>query len=394
VPGFREGKVPLDIVKKKYGQSSLKDISERIISDNVGKAIQENKLPLILPPVLISADIPEEGKDFKFEVQVDLKPKAPKLKLSGVKIKKDPQKPIADEEIQRELDYLLEKDASFTDIKEVREARVNDCVVVKYSGFLDGKPHPKMQSEGDTVVLGTGQFLPEFETGLMGMKKDETKNVDVKFPENYFDKGVAGKIAEFKLTLLSIKEKVLPELDDNFAKDADDSVKTLDELKEKIKKRLEVHREEDEKKQLLEKLGDELVKKHSMKISKRQVTQVAYQLAERTHKMMHKMGVKHDDNEKHQKELLEKSMGKAERDIQLAYILEAVASENKIEVSDGDVEKRLEANSKQAGLSITEIKAHYAAKEEGEQVSRLERLKMDIQEEKSLDYALTQATIK
>jgi trigger factor len=394
IPGFRPGKVTPQVAKQHYGAESSKEISERIISEFAAKAITENKMTPVIAPMLVSTDVPTENKDFNFEIQVDLKPKMPKVKVKGLKVEKAATPEASDEDIQKELDAAREQDASFKDISEDREARQGDCVVINYSGSINMVPHPQMQSEGETVVIGGGKFLPDLEQGIIGLKKGENKNVDVKFPEEYHDKEVAGKIAEFKLTLQGIKEKVLPEIDDDFAKGMDESVSSLAELKAKMKKRIEDQREKDAEAELLQKVGDALVKKHPMKLSERHIEMVAHQLAERTLKMMQQMGMPKEAMETQIKEVIEKSKDKAARDIQLTYILEVVAEDQKIEVNDADVEKRFKDVSERSGLSIAEIKKYYSEKDEGHQVSRIESLKMDIRDQKSLDYALSQATIK
>ena len=394
IPGFRPGKAPADVVKQKYGESTLKEVSERLIQEFTAQAISENNLSLILPPRLISTDIPEENKDFKFEIQIDLKPEVKKLKIKGLKVEQDAPKVVSDDEINEQIKTLQEADASFKDISESREARDKDCVVVKYEGSVDGVPHPKMKSEGDTVILGAGNFLPDFEKNTIGLKKEESKDFDLTFPENYYDKEVAGKTAQFKITLVSIKEKILPELNDDFANSTDEKIKTLDELKTKIRKNLDEQKLKDSDAQLREKMGDALVKKHSMKVSRRQIEMVAHELTKRTFQMMQQMGVKVDNDEKQHKEVMESSMKKAERDIQLSYVLEAIAKEHKIEVDGADVEKRFKETSLRTGMSIADIKAYYSTKSEDGHASRMEKLNLDIQDEKSLDYALSQANIK
>jgi len=121
---------------------------------------------------------------------------------------------------------------------------------------------------------------------------------------------------------------------------------------------------------------------------------LAEKLAQQTHQMMHQMGLPHDETEEHAKMLFESSLKKAERDIRLTYILEAISKEQKFEVSSEDIKKRFEDTAKRTGYSVTQIQSYYAAKEENETTSRMDRVKIDIQDEKSLDYALSQATIK
>jgi len=141
-------------------------------------------------------------------------------------------------------------------------------------------------------------------------------------------------------------------------------------------------------------MGDALVAKHPIKISPRHVEMVAHNMAERSLKMMQQMGMPKEALEGQVKELIESSKKKAERDLQLTYILEKVAEDNKIEVNENDIERRFKDVSARSGQSIAEVKKYYSEKEEGHDVSRIESLKMDIRDQKSLDYALSEATIK
>lgn len=394
IPGFRPGKAPADVVKKMYGQEATSDLSERLISEFLMKAVQEHHLDLVMPPLLLATDSPTDDKDFNFEVEVHLKPQLPKVDLSSLQVEIPKTKEVTDDDVNEELKAIQEMDASYADIQEQRPAAANDCVVVTYSGELDGVRDPKMAAEQQTVVLGKGQMLPDFESGIVGMKIGETKTFPVSFPSDYHAAEIQGKTAQFTMTLNGIKEKVLAELNDAFAKSADESVQTLLELKLKIRAQLESTRERSALQQKRDAVGDALVEKHNFEVSKRQVLAMAERLAEQTHHMMHQMGMHHEETEEHAKALLDSSMKKAERDVRLTYILEAIARDQKFEVSPDDFKKRFEDTAKRTGYSVSQIQAYYAAKDEESTLSRMDRLKIDILDEKSLDYALSRATIK
>lgn len=394
VPGFRPGKAPQDVVKKLYKQESASDLSERLISEFLVEAIREHKLDLVLPPVLIATDMPEENRDFTFEVEVHLKPTLPALNLKGLTIEMTSSAAVADADIEKEIETLREADASYVDIKETRPAALNDCVVVSFDGSVDGKSSPGMKSESQTLVLGKRQFLPEFEEAAIGLKVGESKKFDLPFPEKYHEPSLQGKTAQFEIKILNIKEKILPAIDDEFAKAADPKASSLSDLRTRIRQRLEEHHQQREKERTRDLIGDALVERHVFEVSPRQVEALAEKLAEQTHHMMHQMGLEHEESEEHFKSLMESSLKKAERDLRLSYILEAIGKEQKFEASDEDIQKRMEIAAARSGLSIAQVKAHYAAKDEGAARSRLDRLKSDVVDEKSLDYAASVATIK
>ena len=394
IPGFRPGKAPTHVVKQMYGNEALADLSERLIAEFLGKAIEEHKLDLAIPPSLLATDLPSEAKDFTFEVELHLKPKITNITLDGLTAEVQKPKEVSDAEVAQELEVMQKAEVTFADAAEEKLISANDCAVASFSGTVDGAENPMLKSDSHTIILGENRYLPDFEAGIVGMKKGQTKSFDVKFPEDYREKSLAGKTATFTVSVSGVKERKMPELNDEFAKLIDEKVSSLTELKQKIRSTLEERANVTVLKAKRDAVGDALVAKNSFELSQRQVQQFAARLAQEAHQMMHQMGVPHEENEENEKALLASSMKKAERDIRLSYILEAVAKQQKFEVSSEDVEKRIADTAQKTGYSIAQIKTYYAAKEEGESLSRMDRLKIDILDEKSLDYALSKATIK
>lgn len=176
IPGFRPGKAPREVVKKMYKDDSAADLSERLISEGVFEAVKGQNLEIVTPPQLIATDSPQENKDFNFEVAVDLRPQLPTIKLNGITIEAPTQKTVSEQEIDDQIRHLQEGDASFVDVKESRPVKDKDCVVMSFDGSIDGKSEAGMKSESHTLVLGEGNFLPDFEAALIGMTVGEEKN--------------------------------------------------------------------------------------------------------------------------------------------------------------------------------------------------------------------------
>ncbi len=348
-----------------------------------------------MPPVLVATDHPQENKAFSFEVEVDLRPELPTIDCESIEVTQETASAeVTDEEVEQRLNNIREREATFSDIPFARPAQDKDLVVISFSGTVDGVARDGMAAENQTLVLGQKQFLPEFEAGILGMETGTSKDIEVKFPDNYHAEDLNGKTAIFKITLHQIKQKNLPELNDDLAKAADPDAPTLLALRMKIREELKTQKEKAQKDKLKDLIGDALTAKYNFPVSQRQVASMAERLAEHTHHMMHQMGVEHEESEEHAKSLMEASLKKAERDIRLSYILEAIARAQKIEVTQDDLNARYAEVAKKSGLSVAQIKSHYASKEEGSEVPRVERLKLELQDEKSLDYALSRATIK
>jgi trigger factor len=213
VPGFRPGKAPADVVKKMYKEDSTADLSERLISEGVFEAVKGQNLQIVAPPQLIATDSPQEDKDFNFEVAVDLKPQVPAIKLKGITIEAPTTKPVSDQDIEDQIKHLQDGDASYVDVKDERPIKDKDCVVMSFDGSVDGISEAGMKSESHTLVLGEGNFLPDFEAALIGMKVGEEKTADVGFPKDYHATHLQGKTAQFKIKVLGLKEKDLPKYD-------------------------------------------------------------------------------------------------------------------------------------------------------------------------------------
>lgn len=394
VPGFRPGKAPKDVVKKIYKDDVNSEITERLVSEFVIQAIQEKKLELSMPPRLLATDLPEENKDFNFEVEVDLKPLVPEISWSNLEIPGVENKAIGTDEIDAQIHRLQEAEAPFLDVTEKRESKNGDYIVVKFEGSVDGVKSAEMASENHAVVLGDGQFLPDFETGILGAKVGDKRTFNVTFPNDYQTENLRSKTAVFDVEVLGLKEKSLPIVDDSFAQSVNPDFRTVQDLKDDIRKDLEAQRDRMKVTALRDQIGDLLVQNHPFEVSQRQIETTAAGLAEEAHHLMHRMGVQHEENEEHFKALHESSMKKAKRDIQLSYLLQKIARDQKFEVNASEIEARFEELAKRTGFSVPQIKQYYGTKEEGATFSRMERLKIDILDEKSLDYALSKATIK
>lgn len=236
VPGFRNGKVPRNIVEKVYGESVL---YESVIEDNVDeeyrKAVEENKLDIVSKPEL---DVKQIGKDkdLIYTVTCYLKPTATVKKYKGLEIEKVDVK-VSKEDIKNAMEQDREKNARVTSVED-RALKNSDISTIDFEGFVNDVAFEGGKGENFELTIGSGQFIPGFEEQLVGMKTGEQRDITVTFPKEYHSEDLAGKEAIFKVKLISIKEKVLPELNDEFAKDVSE-FDTLEEYKKSIEKKVE-----------------------------------------------------------------------------------------------------------------------------------------------------------
>lgn len=237
VPGFRKGRVPRQIFNQMYGEESLyQDALNKVLPDAYNEAVKETNIqPVDQPKIDIKSM--EKGQPWVLTAEVDVMSEVKLGEYKGMEVPAQ-DTTVTDADVDDALETKRQQQAELV-LKEDRPAEKGDTVVIDYKGSVDGEEFDGGSAENYSLELGSGSFIPGFEDQLIGHNADEDVDVNVTFPEDYHAKNLAGKDALFKVKIHEIKEKQLPELDDDFAKDVDEDVDTLAELKEKTKKQLQ-----------------------------------------------------------------------------------------------------------------------------------------------------------
>ena len=242
VPGFRKGHVPRAIFNQMYGEESLyQDALNDVLPDAYEAAVKETKIEPVDQPQ-ISIDSMEKGQSWTIKAEVAVKPEVKLGDYKGMSVSKQDTE-VSDADVDAELENKRQQQAELV-LKEDEPAAKGDTVVIDYVGTVDGEKFDGGSADNYSLELGSGSFIPGFEDQLIGHKADEDVDVKVTFPEDYHAKNLAGKEAVFNVKIHEVKEKQLPDLDNEFAKDVDEDVDTLDELKEKTKKQLQEQKED------------------------------------------------------------------------------------------------------------------------------------------------------
>ncbi len=242
IPGFRKGKAPMQIVEKYYGDEIFyEDTFNEVVPEEYEKELKENNIEAVSRPDIDVKQI-GKGQDLIFTAIVQTKPEVKLGKYKGIEIKKVEYN-VSDGDIEHELGHMQEKNARLVTVED-REVQKDDITVIDFEGFVDGKPFEGGKADNHELTIGSNTFIPGFEDQMIGMKTEEEKDINVKFPEDYFSEELKGKDATFKVKLHEIKKKELPVLDDEFAKDVSE-FDTLKELRKSIQDKLE---EENKKK--------------------------------------------------------------------------------------------------------------------------------------------------
>ena len=244
IPGFRKGKAPMNIVEKYYGKEIFyEDAFNEVVPNELDVALKENNIEVVSKADIDVKQI-EKGKDLIFTAVFQTKPEVELGKYKGIEVSKI-EYTVSDEDVNHELSHMQEHNSRLISVED-RAVEKSDIAVIDFEGFVDGKAFEGGKAEKHELEIGSNTFIPGFEDQIIGMKNDEEKDINVKFPEEYFSKDLAGKDAIFKVKLHEIKKKELPTLDDEFAKDVSE-FDTLEELKKSIKEKMEKDNEQKQK---------------------------------------------------------------------------------------------------------------------------------------------------
>lgn len=344
VPGFRKGKVPQQMIERMYGPEIFyEDAANILIPDAYEKEISEHKDIKIVSQPKIDVSQCEKGKPFIFTAEVALKPEVDLGKYKGVKIDKIDRE-VTDEEVAKEIDKERESNARTIAVED-RPVQDKDMTIIDFEGFVDGVPFEGGKGENYPLTIGSGAFIPGFEEQLIGAEIDKETEVKVTFPEDYHAEELKGKDAVFKVTVHEIKEKELPELDDEFASEVSE-FDTLDEYKEDVKKKLTEKKETEAKSKKEDAVIEAIINDSKMDIPDAMIDTQTRQMAQDYAGRLSQQGLTLEqyfqftgmDMDK----FLEQMRPGAEKRIQSRLVLEAVADAEKIEVSDDDYDHELE----------------------------------------------------
>jgi len=355
VPGFRNGMVPRAVVEKTYGEGVLYEfVIENTVDEAYRTAVIENNLEIVSRPEL---DIKQIGKDkdFIFVVNVCVKPEAKVSDYKGIEVKKVSTR-VTKKEVEEELESIREKNARIVTVED-RELKDGDISVIDFEGFVDGVAFEGGKGENFELTIGSGQFIPGFEEQMVGMKVDEERDVNVKFPEEYHAQDLAGKDATFKVKLHEIKEKVLPELDDEFAKDVSE-YDTLEDYKKELNKKVKERKEAQAKAQKEQEAIDKFIEKVEVIIPEGMIDEEVEKMVEEMNANLSYQGLNIDMYLQYMGMSLEdykaQMRDQASKRIKLSLGLEAVAKEEKVEVTEEEIDAKIKELSAQYGAGDEE----------------------------------------
>ncbi|HHQ0522438.1 TPA: trigger factor [Listeria innocua] len=387
VPGFRKGKVPRQIFNQRFGEEALyQDALDILLPEVYSQAIDEAGIdPVDTPQVNIESM--EKGETWVLTADVTVKPEVKLGDYKGLEVEKR-ETELTTEELEAELKQLQERQAELV-VKENAPAENGDTVILDFEGFKDGVAFEGGQAENHSLELGSGQFIPGFEEKLVGLKAGDEADIELTFPEEYHAEDLAGQPVVFKVKLHEIKTKEVPALDDELAKDIDEEVETLDELKEKISKRLQEAKEDSVAQAKQEEVIAKAVENAEVDIPHAMVHHEADHLMNHFAQDLQAQGLTPElyyqftgQTEEAMHAQMEKD---AEKRVKMNLVLEAIAEAENIEPTEEAIDEEISTLAEKYGMEKDAVRAA---------LGDMSELKSDLKIRKAIDVLLDSAVEK
>ena len=386
IPGFRKGKAPLAIVEKHYGKEIFyEDAFNEIVPEIYQKERKENNTEAVSRPDIEATQI-GKGQDLIFTAVVQIKPEVTVGKYKGIALKKI-EYTVSDENIDHEIEHMRERNARIITVED-RAVKDKDIVTIDFEGSVDGVPFEGGKAEGHELTIGSKTFIPGFEDQIIGMKKEEEKDITVTFPKDYFSKDLAGKEAVFKVKLHEIKEKELPTVDDEFAKDVSE-FDTLEELKKSIREKLEEENTRRAKYETEEAAIKAVCDATEIDIPSGMIESEIDNMVKEVESRLSYQGLKLEQYlqmlNKTEADFRKEYEEQAKENVKSRLVLEAVAKDAKIEVAEDEIASKIKEMAETYGRKEEDLKLNETLKK---------YLEQSIKEEKAIQFIIDNAKIK
>lgn len=388
IPGFRKGKAPRKIIEQYYGEGVFYEDAINIICPKAyEEALEKTKIEPVDRPEIDIEKI-GGGENFVFTATVTVKPEVELGEYEGVEVEKITYKTSA-ADVNAEIKKAQEQNARIITVED-RKVKKGDLTVIDFEGFCDGVAFPGGKGEDYNLEIGSGAFIPGFEDQLVGCELNKEKEINVKFPEEYHAEDLKGKDAMFKVTVKEIKEKQLPELDDDFAKDVSE-FETFEEYKKDVKAKLTKANNEKAKMEQEDKVVEKVCELCKVNIPEcminTQLDNIArdfnYRLAAQGLSLEQYLNMTGSTLESFKEQFKDQ----AETQVKTSLVLEAIAEKEKIEAKEKDVEEQMTKMAEQYNMELDKVKTLFTDAD-------LDSLKAEIKAKKVIELLVKKATIK
>jgi trigger factor len=386
IKGFRKGKVPKNVIRKRFGPRVQEEVLARMITDSYEAALIQNRIRAVSKPELERGSF-KEGETYQYVARVEVSPEI-EVKEIRFEVKRKKAK-IAAKAVTEEIDKLRDKKAVLVPIDGRTTAQDGDTAIIDYSSTQDGKPLEGGSQTNHPLNLGSGKALPGFEEHVMGMEVGATKEFDLEFPKEWGPPHLAGKKVQFQVTLQSLKNRELPEADDEFVKDLGrDDCKSMTELKKIVKDGLAEQEQAKLDQEAKDELTDKLLEANPFPVPPTLVERRQESLAKEMELYLSQQGINLQETGLNRDKMKKDLQERAEKEIKTALLLSAIAVREKVEVGEVEIDAHLQNLADKTGTNLARIKAIY------DDPSAREGLRSQLLQEKVLDYLLEPSNMK
>lgn len=375
VPGFRPGKAPVTLIRRRFADEIKSEVMQSLVPEQIERAVSEQKMVPVTQPQVDKVDFSESGP-VKFRATFEVLPEFELGQYKDLEVEVEDHK-IEDADVDKALEELRDRAASFVPV-EGRSIGDGDYAQLKLKGIPAGGGEP-LEAESVLCHVGGDETMEPFNQNLRGANAGEHKTFDVSYPSDYPDPKLQGKTYTYAVEVLGIKEKKRPELTDDFAKDVSDA-QTLDELRKKMRENLEAARDQRQREQTREKLLAQIVKSHEFPVPEALVEHQMDSRLERTVRSLASQGVDPRAVNVDWVALRSRQKDRSIEDVKAELLLDRIATAEKIDVSEEEVEKEIAAIAQRSGESATAVRANLTRQ------GALDRMKSKLRSKKTLDW--------
>jgi len=380
IKGFRPGKAPRKILEQHFKDYVKEQVLKKLLQETIGPALDRKQLkPVVEPEIELGELVPDAP--FTYNLRVELKPQVELVNYKGLELEREVFE-ITDDMVEQALEDLRNRHSYYQEVQEPRKAQEGDLVIMDLKAELEGKILERETGENLQYPMGAEIHIPDFAQEISELLPGEKKSFQVKYPDDHQIPELAGKEVNYTVELKGIKEKVTPELNDQFAQELGE-FKNLDELKEKVRKQLEEYYQRISRVRLERELLDKLVELNPVEVPRKLVRRRSQELAQ---EWFQRVGINNPGQEEFEK-MVEEFTPRAEKEIKAGFILEAIIEKEGIELTPEEEEAKLKELADRYQMNVEKLKDQL-----GEPA--MARLREQWLEEKTLDFLLTEARIK
>ena len=383
--GFRKGKIPRQVLEKNYRPKVEYEVAEKLIQGTYFDALGKSKIDAVVHPDIREQKFAEDGT-FVYTAEVDVRPQFELTEYKGLEIEQ-PALEVTDEEISQELEVLRKQMAPLQSVED-RAIEKGHLAVVDFQGYHNGNPIKQVVGENYSVDVGSSQYGNEFEERLLGLKKGEETSQEIDFPANFANPILAGKKVEFKISVKDVKERVLPALDDEFAKEVGEEFADLEALKAHIREKKLQAKKDAQRGDLTDKLMRVLIENHDFEIPPRLVAYEIEAMIKELESNLERQGMTLEAAGFNRDALVEQYKLAAQARVKGDFLLKKVAEKEGLKLENEDIDKGFKRISEQYNMPVSEVKKYFSSRDD------LLPFMVELLNEKILSFLLDAAKMK